>query len=53
MRVFEGDEAVAGLPFLVRKFASSHGEELLVQVDCEVNLVELVVRSRRQEQTRR
>ena len=49
----EGDEAVAGLPFLIWKLSSSHGEELIVEVGCKLDLVKLVVRSRSEEQTRR
>jgi hypothetical protein len=37
--VFEGDEAVAGLPLLIRKLAICHGEELLVQVYCLLGLM--------------
>ncbi len=48
--MFEGDEAVAGLPLLVRKLAVRHGEELFVQVGCLFDLVQLVVRRCRQEQ---
>jgi hypothetical protein len=50
LRVFEGDEAVAGLPLLIRKLAVCHGEELPVQVGCLFDLVELVMRSRFKEQ---
>ena len=53
LHVFEGDEAVAGLPLLVRKLAVCHGEELFVQVGRLFDLVQLVVRRRRKEQTTR
>ena len=49
-RVIEGDKAVAGLPLLIREFAVRHGEKLLVQVRCLFDLVEFVVRGRRQEE---
>jgi hypothetical protein len=47
LHVFEGDEAVAGLPLLVRKLAVCHGEELLVQVGRLFRMVELIVGRRR------
>jgi len=49
-RVIEGDKAVAGLPLLIREFAVRHGEKLLVQVRCLFDLMEFVVRGRRQEE---
>ena len=51
--MLEGEKAVAGLPLLVRELAVSHGEELFVQVGCQLDLMELVVRSGRQEEARR
>ena len=48
--MFEGDEAVARLPLLIREPAVCHGEELFVQVRCFFDLVQLVVRGGRQEQ---
>ncbi len=44
---------MARLPLLVRELAIGHGEKLLVQVDCQLDLVKFVVRSGRKEQGRR
>jgi len=53
LHVLEGEKAVAGLPLLIRELAVSHGEELFVQVGRLFGVVQLVVRSCRQEQGRR
>ncbi len=50
---FEGDEAVAGLPLLVRKLAVCHGEELFVQVGRLFRVVQLIVCRCLQEQRAR
>jgi hypothetical protein len=53
LHVFEGDEAVAGLPLLVRKLAVCHGEELFVQVGRLFGVVQFVVSRCRKEQRAR
>jgi len=54
LHVFEGDEAVAGLPLLVRKLAVCHGEELFVQVGRLFRMVKLIVsRCFEEQRTRR
>jgi len=50
LHVLEGEEAVAGLPLLIRKLAVCHGEELFIQVGRLFGVVQLVVRSCRKEQ---
>ncbi len=51
--VFEGDEAVAGLPLLIRKLAVCHGEELFVQVGRLFRVVQFIVCCCLQEQRAR
>ena len=48
--VGEGDETVAGLEFLVREFSLGGGEELPIELRGLFGSVQLVVRSRRQEE---
>jgi len=43
LHVLEGEEAVAGLPLLIRKLAVCHGEELFVQVGRLFGVVQFVV----------